>query len=263
MKKKTIIEVTVIILLLVIAGVFAIYNTEIYDDILKAKIAGQLEKTYGTSFEVKEMDERRLGIPDTGAYLGFTAYSAEGLFTLGECDWKGQIVSENYIHLNFAPELNYELESIIGNYFEDCYIVEDFFEYGDSVGIDLVTANSIATVEEYKAQLNREKTYFRVYLKDDVTDEELQNALDALNNSGYNGNVYFITVNADLFEELKASGMECYPYHSSVVESLSRIVSIGQAELEELIYNPGQYTRAMYVPKLNTCEIIIQDKVIE
>ena len=262
MKKKTIIEVTVIILLLVIAGLFAIYNTEIYDDILKAKIAGQLEKTYGTSFEVKEMDERRLGIPDTGAYLGFTAYSKEGIFTLGECDWKGQVVSENYIHCNYVPDMNSELEGIVGNCFDDCYIVEDFFEYGDSVGIDLVTVNSIADAEDYKARVDREKTYFRVYLKDDVTDRELQKALDALNNSRYNGNVYFITVNAELFEELKASGMECYPYHSSVVESLSRFVSIGQAELEELIYNPGQYTMAQYVPKLNTCEVIDPDEVI-
>lgn len=256
MKKKGIIAATVIILLLAVAATFAVYNTTIYDSIIKDRIADQLEKTYGLSFEVQDIDERQIIVPDFSKSLGFTAYSGEGVFLFGECDWKGKVISESYIHSYYAHALNSELEGIVGNCFDDCYIVEDFYGYAESVEIDLVMANTVTNAEEYKAQIGREKTYFRVYLKEDVTDAQLQNALDALGNSGYKGNVYFIAVKSDLFDELKASKMTCYCMRSSVTEAVSEYVSIDRQELESLIAHPDQYTRAQYVPKWDICEII-------
>ena len=256
MKKKAVIEAVVTVLLLAFASVFAIYNTEIYDRIIKDRISGQLEKTYGLSFDVQELDERQMVVPDFGSPLGFTAQSSEGTFTFGECDWKGSLVSENYIHCFYAPSLNSELEGIVGSYFEDCYIVEDFIGYAEAVDAHPVTAGSIANEEEYKTHIDREKTYFRVYLDDGVTDGQIQSALDALESNGYRGNVYFMPVKSDLYKELKDSGMTCYCKHSSVGEAFSGFVSIDRKGMEDLIADPFRFTRAEYVPKWNKSGLI-------
>ena len=142
MKKAILITVIVIV---VLAGCgLACYHTNLYTEFEKSRIEKQLGKIYGTDFEVKSIDEPQSLFPKFGASQGFTAYSREGIFTLGECDWKGTVLTDTYCHYFYAPALNLELQNIICDCFEDFYIVRDCLKFGgNKAAVDLVAVHSV------------------------------------------------------------------------------------------------------------------------
>ena len=114
--KRNKLLIPVLVLALLIIGLLLFYNTSLYTSFIKGRMESQLEKTYGTSFIVSKMDERQALFPDLGASLGFVAYSNDGIFTLGECDWKGTVERESYVHYHYAEALNGELKNIVGKH---------------------------------------------------------------------------------------------------------------------------------------------------
>ena len=257
MRKRALI-VSVFILLFVVLGLLLFYNTRLYDEFLKNRIENRMEKTYGVSFKVSDLDEKQVFIPDFGISIGFTAYSGDGIFMQGECDWKGTVLRESYIHYYYAPAMDRELENIVGNCFDDCCIVRDCCQFGGNKAIiDMIEVGTITSSEDYIKNVNREDTYFRVYLKKNITDEQLQGVLDCLKLKEYMGNVYFIPVQDDLFKELKASGIECYYGKSSMSDIVSKhITCIDKQEVEKMVYDQFEYIKAQYVPKWGTAEIV-------
>ena len=258
MKKAVLITLIVIV---VLAGCgLAFYHTGLYTNLEKSRIEKQLEKTYGTAFEVDRIDEPQSLFPNFGASQGFVAYSKEGIFALGECDWKGTVLNDTYCHYFYAPVLNLELQNILGDCFKDFYIVRDCFAFGgNKAAADLIEVNESANADTYTAKIDRKETCFRVYVTDTVTEEQLQLALDRLADKKYEGNVYFIAVSEELFTQLKNSCMDCYFAFSSLEDALAKYVTcIDRQALGELIGNPGKYKYivAQYVPKYGTSEIL-------
>ena len=258
MKKKLAIAAVVVAILAAFAGILLVFfNSGLYPKFLKYRIGRQMEKMYGVSFEIGDMDESLLGLPNFNKDLRFNMRSEEDILAVGECDWKGKLLAESYAHYYYAAEMNTELGSVLENIFDDCYIVRDCIEFGGNVAQDdLIELNYVSDAEEYMNWVLREQTYFRVYLKSTVTKEKLEEALKRLDTRAYEGNVYFIPVEAELFEELKGSGIACYYPHSSISLRMSEHIHyIDQVEIDNLIYDPFAYTKASYVPKHNISKI--------
>ena len=257
MKKKIIIIIATV-LVCVFAGLLLFYNTGLYDSYIKKRIEKQMGKIYGLSFEVIALDENRAGVPDFKANLGFKLESEEKTCAIGECDWKGKVLRESYIHYYYAYEMDSELESIISGCFDDCYVIRDCNQFaGNKAVYDMVNVNSIKSAQDYIEKVNREQTYFRVYLGENVSTEKLQTALDTLQDKAYKGNVYFMPISDELLKELKASKIACLYPLSSLSEILSGYIkSIDKQEIEKLIYETRGYIRAEYVPKYGSFEII-------
>ena len=150
------------------------------------------------------------------------------------------------------------LRRIISGCFDDCYVIRDCNQFAGSKAVyDMVNMNSIKSAQDYIEKVNRDQTYFRVYLGENASTEKLQTALDTLQDKDYKGNVYFMPVSDELLKELKASKIACFYPLSSLSEILfGYIKSIDKNEIEKLIYETREYIRAEYVPKYGSFEII-------
>ena len=255
--KKAVLIILIVIVVLAGCGL-AYYHSDWYTDFEKSRIEKQLGRIYGTSFKVESIDERQSFFPEFGASQGFIAHSREGIFTLGECDWKGTVLTDTYCHYFYAPALNQELQNIIYDCFVDYCIVRDCFAFGgNKAAVDLVAVNEDVNEDIYTSKIDRKETYFRVYVKENVTVEQLQLALDHLQDKKYAGNVYFMAVSDELYVQLQHSCMDCYFVKSNVGDALAKYVTcIDRKELEQLIADPSQYIVAQYVPKWRTSEVV-------
>ncbi len=220
-----------------------------------AQLEKQLKAKYGVDFTIenKYMDYEKPNI--------FLAFSSEGIFTEGECDWKGKLLKDSYAHYYYAEDMNNRVYDLINNDLNDCYIVRDCVEFGANVTIiDMLDMTQSNNFENYEAAQKADDTYFRVYVSDEVKDDEIQSALNSLEQSGFMGNVYFMKVPEELFCELKNSGMTCFYAKSSVKERLSGVIEyLNSDEVEELIFDPHIYMVAEYVPKWDTIQFVTEE----
>lgn len=256
MQKKKIVILFIVLVILAV-GFILFSKACLPSGFAKRRIESELEKKYGVSFEVKKIDEESL-FSKSDSVRGFTACSNDGIFLAGECNRTGSVISESYIHYYYAEVLNDEIKNIIGKCFDDCYIVRDCVGFtGNEAIVDLVETNTIKESKDYISHIDRENTYFRVYVRDSVSDEELQDALDRLQDEDFCGNIYFMPVQEELFDELKSSGMQCYFAKSSASEKVAENVKcLDKEEIDKLIYQPFEYTKAQYLSKYNKAEIL-------
>ena len=253
--KKAVLIILVAIVVIAVGGL-VFYNTDMYTEFEKSRIEKQLSKRYGVDFEVKVIDERSV-FPEFGSRQGFSVCSKEGIYALGECDWKGTVVTDSYCHYHFAPVMNQELQNIIYDCFSDFCIVRDCCAFGGNRAVvNLVSLDDTSDADAYLVHVNREETFFRVYLKENATREQLQKALDHLDHKNYKGNVYFLSVTDELYVQLSNSFMRCYFPKSSVEDALARYVTcLDSKGLDRLIYNPDDYIKAQYLPRWSKSEI--------
>jgi hypothetical protein len=250
MKKAvvTVLKILAVLAVVALIAVFVLYDTGVYDEILKAKINRQLESSYGTSFEIFEMSDRNPIVPNFNEELKFRAYSEEKLYMSGTCDWKGKLISENYVYYYYAPAMVSEVEDIIEGSFEDYFVVQDFTGLGESVDKNPMLYDSVKDADDYMMRVYKKGTFFRVYVKEGVTDAELWDALYKLRDSGYKGHVFLVVVNDEWYEALQKWEAPCYPMHSEVERVISQRTGIPEADVDEIIRNPSPYIRGDYNP---------------
>lgn len=257
--KKALKAILITLFVIAVLTIFGLlfYHSDLYTKLEKSRIEKQLGRIYGTDFEVDSIDERESLFPKFGAKQGFIAYSRDGVFELGECDWKGTVLTDSYCHYFYAPALNQELQNIIYSCLTDYYIVRDCFEFGgNKAAVDLIAVNETVNVDAYTAKIDRKETFFRVYVKDNVTVEQLQKALDQLKEKQFMGNVYFMRVSEELFIQLQHSCMDCYYKFSGIDAALAKYLTcIDGMEREQLVTDPFKYVVAQHAPKWGKSEI--------
>ena len=251
MKKTVITVLKVLAVLAIFAAIaaFVSYDTPAFDKVIESNIARQLETTYGTSFKIFSLSERNPIVPDFTEELSFEAYTEDKIYMFGTCDWKGKIISENYIYYYYAPVMVNEVEDIIDGSFEECFVVQDFAGLGDDfVAGNPMLFNSVKDADDYMTRVYKRGTYFRVYVREGVTDAELWDALYKLRDSSYGGHVFLVVVNDEWYEALQTWESPCYPMYSEVEKVISRQTGIPEADVDEIIENPSPYIRGDYNP---------------
>ena len=257
--KKALKAILITLFVIAVLTIFGLlfYHSDLYTKLEKSRIEKQLGRIYGTDFEVDSIDERESLFPKFGAKQGFIAYSRDGVFELGECDWKGTVLTDSYCHYFYAPALNQELQNIIYSCLTDYYIVRDCFEFGGNRAVvDLIAVNDTVNVDAYTDKIDRKETVFRVYVTENVTKEQLQLAIDHLQEKNFAGNVFFMRVSEELFIQLQHSCMDCYYAFSGIDAALAKYLTcIDGVERQRLVSDPGDYIVARYTPKWGKIEV--------
>lgn len=250
MKKTVVTVLKVLAVLAIFAAVaaFVSYDTPAFDKVIESNIARQLETTYGTSFKIFSLSERNPIVPDFTEELTFEAYTEDKIYMSGTCDWKGKIISENYIYYYYAPVMVSEVEEIIDGSFDEFFVVQDFARDRDFVASNPMLFNSVKDADDYMIRVYKGGTYFRVYVKEGVTDAELWDALYKLQGSGYGGHVFLIAVNEKWYNALQSWEYPFYPMQSEAYRVIAMKNGLLDADVDDFIRDPSPNIRGDYNP---------------
>ena len=249
MKKAvgTILKVLAVLAVFAAIAAFVIYDTPLFDEIMKSRIEHQLKTSYGITFDCKSLSDRSPIVPDFGEEIQFNGYDEHGAFARGFCDWKGTILTESYIHQYYSHILDSEIENIISGSIDEYLVIEDFRGLNADRSLDNypMTYGDVTNADEYIDKLSRYNTTFRVYVRAGVTNGEIQSALDKLCDNGYKGNVFFIEIKDEWFDALKNSGISCHP---SQTQTIPLYINRDDNDFIEMIDGPYMYIRGEYIP---------------
>lgn len=250
MKKTVVTVLKVLAVLAVFAAIaaFVSYDTPAFDKVIESNIARQLETTYGTSFKIFSLSERNPIVPDFTEELSFEAYTEDKIYMSGTCDWKGKLITENYVYYYYAPVMVSEVESIIDGSFDEFFVVQDFAGLGDPVANNQMYFKSDENADDYMIRVYKRGTYFRVYVKEDVTDAELWDALYKLQGSGYDGHVFLIAVNDKWYDALQSWEYPFYPMQSEAYRVIAMQNGLIDNDVNDFIRDPSPNIRGDYNP---------------
>ena len=160
---------TIIILIILGGDGFLILNSDMFR---KWRLGKQLSDKYGQNFEV---DIYSKDDPVWAEEHKYTARSEEGVCSVIKCNWCGKLLADSYAHYYYAPDMNRLLESYIGECFGEYYIVSDYYFLGTGFKLgELVDVSDSGSFDDYVSCDHEMKADFTVYLREDVTDEEMQ-----------------------------------------------------------------------------------------
>ena len=260
MKKAVVTILKVLAVLTVFAAIaaFVIYDTPGFDEIIKGRIVKQLKTSYGQSFKCYELSERNPIIPDFKEEIVFCCYAENGTYMEGTCDWKGNILYENYVHYYYSDAMDKEIADIIDGCFDEYLVIEDIGTLNQKLSLDKfpMKYGSVTNADEYLDDVTRFNTSFRVYVRAGVKNSELQNALNKLSASRYKGNVYFVEVKDIWFDALKESGITCHPKSTHADITLNRASGNEQMDFNDMLESPSRYFRGEYIPSGDICWVV-------
>ena len=231
MKKVFVIIITLIILF---GTGFKILNSETFR---KWRLGKQLADKYGQSFVIYR------GIKKDSSYE-YIVYAEDTVCSIAKCNRYGKLLADSYAHYYYAPDMNRLLEDYIGECFDEYFIASDYFITGVCMkNEELVDISDSASFDSY-LYYNYVNYYhmlraeIAVYLREDVTAEEIQNALDILEAGDFNYNVNFLRVPDDIYDMVSSSGLSCfYPYSHVKEIFLEHTDSLDESGVEDFIHN--------------------------
>lgn len=222
---------TIIILIILGGDGFLILNSDMFR---KWRLGKQLSDKYGQNFEV---DIYSKDDPVWAEEHKYTARSEEGVCSVIKCNWCGKLLADSYAHYYYAPDMNRLLESYIGECFGEYYIVSDYYFLGAGFKLgELVDVSDSESFDNYVNYDYEMKANFAVYLREDVTDEEIQNALYILAAENIDCFVDFLRVPDNIYDMVSSSGLSCfYPYSGFGDILLAHLDSADESEAEDFI----------------------------
>lgn len=230
---------------------------------VKKRIEIQLESRYGVEFSITEIeeekeekDEEKNEEKNEGRY-SFVGQTEDSVFVMGYCDKRGKLLRESYVHYYYAPELNKKLEEKIGKCFDECFIVRNCIDgYSCEAALESLDVDRTETFEDYMKCYKATPIMFDVYLKDDVTDEQLQQAMDIMVDEKTSYWIDFYRVSDDTYSGLKKANRQCYFLAS---ENLEYILENGDfkdsTEIQVLFYEPRKHADARIDLEYGVCRI--------
>lgn len=220
-------------------------------------IQNQLENIYGTEFAVLHMDEKMFN-----KQYSFSCQSEEGIYFCGICDWKGELKKDSYAHYYYAPNLNQDLYEKIGGCFEECFIVRDCIKGDGNYALtDVLDLSKTQTYEDYLKSEKKSPVNFKVYVKEDVSNEQLQNALDIMEEEHLEYRVKFLKVPDDIYTMLTEVNRQCYFIGSQNADYLYENTDlVDYATIRELLFEPGKYCVARFDLELGISEVEGKDE---
>ena len=249
-------RISVVLIVIGFIGVCVNWYVNTKHFIIK-RVEIQLESRYGVEFNISEIDEEA----NKGRY-SFEGLTEEDIFFMGYCDERGNLLRESYVHYYYASELNKILEEKIGKCFDECFIVRNCSDaYSCEAALESLDVERTETFEDYMKCYKATQIMFDVYLKDDVTDEQLQEAMDIMVDEKTSYWIDFYRVSDDTYSGLKKANRQCYFLAS---ENLEYILENGDfkdsTEVQLLFYEPRKHADASIDFEYGVCKIKNEDE---
>lgn len=174
------------------------------DSFKEKYILKQIEAQYGRDSIIGQM----LIKEENGESIAYI-YMASDVVMQAKIDWKGKIISDNYMYYYYADEINSDMLSLLGEYSDKCVVISNLEKIESE---DAISFDSVNTYEKYKNVCGN-KISLKVFIKE--VDEDLSDEIVDLF-AKKSVDVTVRVVNDNMFDTLKNSNL-VYSYNAEQV----------------------------------------------